>query len=98
MHKAHCLVNCYLCTDRIFYCLTPNAISAYIVGMKLDQYLSQHDIKEAEFAALVHVTQSTINRLRKGQIPSKELMVAIFEQTGGEVRADDFFDISDNAA
>ena len=67
-------------------------------AMTLDQYLSDNDIKEADFASLLHVTQSTVNRLRKGQIPGKELMTAIFEKTEGQVRADDFFGISDKAA
>ena len=69
--------------------------------MTLDSYLAANKITEADFAALIGTTQSTVNRLRnKGQIPSKELMAAIFIKTGGAVRADDFFGIgtSENAA
>lgn len=63
--------------------------------MTLDQYLAAREIKEVDFAAEIGVTQSTVNRLRKGQVPSKELMAAIFVKTGGAVRADDFFGIGE---
>lgn len=66
--------------------------------MTLDHYLTERGIKEAEFAELIGVKQSTVNRLRKGQIPGKELMAAIFENTEGAVRADDFFGIIGDAA
>ncbi len=66
--------------------------------MTLDQYLTANDIKEADFAALIDVTQSTVNRLRKGQVPNKPLMERIFVKTGGAVRADDFFGIGQAAA
>ncbi len=61
--------------------------------MTLDQYLTSRQIKEADFATELGVTQPTVNRLRKGQVPGKELMTAIFVKTGGAVRADDFFGI-----
>jgi predicted XRE-type DNA-binding protein len=61
--------------------------------MNLDQYLSGMGITEAQFAELIGVTQPNVNRLRKGQIPGKELMATIFDKTGGAVRADDFFGI-----
>ena len=63
--------------------------------MTLDQYLAAREIKEADFATEIGVTQSTVNRLRKGQVPNKELMAAIFVKTGGAVRADDFFGIGE---
>ena len=64
--------------------------------MTLDQYLAAREIKEADFAVEIGVTQSTVNRLRKGQVPNKELMAAIFVKTGGAVRADDFFGIGES--
>lgn len=64
--------------------------------MTLDQYLAAREIKEADFAAEIGVTQSTVNRLRKGQVPNKELMATIFVKTGGAVRADDFFGIGES--
>lgn len=60
--------------------------------MTLDQYLAEHELTEAAFAGRVGVDQSTVHRLRaKGQTPNKALMARIFEETGGAVRADDFF-------
>jgi transcriptional regulator with XRE-family HTH domain len=61
--------------------------------MTLDAYLNAKSIKEADFAALLDVSQSTVNRLRRGSVPSKDLMAKIFAATGGAVRADDFFGI-----
>jgi DNA-binding Xre family transcriptional regulator len=66
--------------------------------MTLDQYLTERGIKEADFAAMIDVTQSTVNRLRKGQVPNKDLMAAIFVKTGGAVSANDFFGIGEAAA
>lgn len=62
--------------------------------MTLDGYLKQRNIKEAEFAALIGADQSTVNRLRKGSIPSPRLMSAIVKHTGGAVTANDFFGIA----
>ncbi len=62
-------------------------------GMTLDQYMTEHGLSNVAFAPLLGVDQSTVHRLRKGQIPGKELMAVIFEKTGGAVRADDFFGI-----
>ena len=61
--------------------------------MDLNEYLPRHKITEAKFAEQIGTSQPTVNRMRKGQLPSKELMVAIFEATKGAVRADDFFDL-----
>lgn len=69
-----------------------------LAPMTLDQYLTDNGIKEADFADLIGATQSTVNRLRKGQVPGKPLMAVIFEKTGGAVRADDFFGLSGKAA
>ena len=66
--------------------------------MTLDQYLAANEIKEADFATKIGVTQSTVNRLRKGQVPNRDLMAMIFVKTGGAVRADDFFGIGEAAA
>lgn len=65
--------------------------------MTLDQYLTDNEIKEAIFAAKIGVEQSTVNRLRKGQVPSKPLMAKIFDVTDGAVRADDFFGLGEAA-
>lgn len=59
--------------------------------MTLEAYLKSHGIKEADFAALIGVEQSTVNRLKRGSVPTREVMARIFDATGGDVRADDFF-------
>lgn len=66
--------------------------------MTLDQYLTDNGLKEADFAEKIGVDQSTVNRLRKTQVPSKEVMAKIFDVTGGAVRADDFFGLGQAAA
>lgn len=65
--------------------------------MTLDTYLKDKGMREADFAALVDVKQSTVNRLRRGAVPNKQLMARIFAATGGAVRADDFFGIGEAA-
>ncbi len=67
----------------------------HIQGMTLDQYLTDNGITEATFAKAIDVDQSTVNRLRKGQVPNKALMAAIFDETAGAVRADDFFGLGE---
>ena len=59
--------------------------------MTLEAYLKANGIKEADFASQIGVEQSTVNRLKRGSVPSREVMARIFEATGGDVRADDFF-------
>ena len=61
------------------------------MAMTLTDYLTDRQITEAVFADLIGVDQSTVNRLRKGQVPSKQIMSRISAVTGGQVRADDFF-------
>jgi transcriptional regulator with XRE-family HTH domain len=51
-------------------------------AMKLDHYIRDKGLTNAEFGELVGANHSTISRLRKGsQVPSPDLMVAIFELT-----------------
>lgn len=67
--------------------------------MTLDQYLRENALTEADFAAKVGTTQPTIHRARKpgGSIPSPDLMAAIFEETKGRVRPDDFYGVAGQA-
>ena len=65
--------------------------------MTLDQYLSDNSITETAFAATIGVDQSSVNRMRKGQVPSKPIMARIFAVTEGAVRADDFFGLPTEA-
>jgi hypothetical protein len=64
-----------------------------IRAMTLDAYLKANKLTNVAFAARVGVDQSTIARLRAGQVPGRELMRMIFDETGGDVRADDFYGI-----
>jgi predicted transcriptional regulator len=59
--------------------------------MTLDAYLTEHDMKDSEFALQVRCDRSTIYRIRRGQRPSPDLMVRIAEATGGLVQPNDFY-------
>ncbi len=64
-------------------------------AMKLDDYIREAGLTNAEFGERVGANHSTISRLRKGgQLPGAELMKAIFEETGGAVTANDFYGIA----
>jgi transcriptional regulator with XRE-family HTH domain len=61
--------------------------------MKLADYLKQHDLDDASFAAKVGCDRSTIYRIRKGETkPSDPLKEAIAKETGGLVQPNDYFD------
>ncbi len=61
--------------------------------MKLDQYLTQHDLTDAAFAEKVGRSQSSINRIRRGETrPDWKTMERIVEVTGGDVSPNDFLD------
>lgn len=63
--------------------------------MKLETYLSANKISDAKFAEMIGVDRSSVSRMRsKGQIPSKDAILAIARVTGGEVTANDFFGIA----
>lgn len=66
--------------------------------MTLNDYLAKRpDLTEAKFAALIKVKQSTVNRLRKGQIPTQPVMARIVKQTHGAVQPNDFFGVPASA-
>lgn len=59
--------------------------------MKLDQYLSARKLTDAAFAAIVGMSQSQVNRLRRGlSQPSWETVAVIERATDGKVCASDF--------
>lgn len=62
----------------------------HILTMTLDSYLAERKITEAVFAAAIGTHQSTVNRLRGGQMPSPKLLARIVEVTKSEVTAHDF--------
>ena len=64
--------------------------------MTLDAYLTREKesgLTETDFAARVGMTQSSVNRLRKGLTrPTAETQAAIARATDGEVMPNDWFD------
>lgn len=66
--------------------------------MTIKEYLKASRLTEAVFAERIGVGQSTVNRLRNGQIPGKALMARIYEETGGAVTANDFYGLGEAAA
>lgn len=59
--------------------------------MRLNQYLSNRKLTDAAFAALVGMSQSQVNRLRRGlSQPSWDTVAAIEKATAGKVSASDF--------
>lgn len=61
--------------------------------MTLAEYLRDRAISDADFAALIGVDRSTVNRLRRdtGQMPSAATLQAIAKATDGNVTANDFW-------
>lgn len=60
-------------------------------GMKLDQYLSENSLTDAAFAAQVEMSQSQINRLKRGlSQPSWVAVTAIDKASNGQVSAKDW--------
>lgn len=61
--------------------------------MKLDDYLSERKMTEAEFGRLVGLSQSRVNRIRRGEgRPSWDVIPRIVQATKGKVTAADFID------
>ena len=64
--------------------------------MKLSAYLSSNELSDAEFAAAIGVERQAVHRYRSGlRVPTKAVLTKIFEVTGGQVSANDFFDFGD---
>ena len=62
--------------------------------MTLDQYLVKNDISTAAFAELIGAAFETVRRYRHGErIPEPEYMARIYDATGGDVAANDFYGI-----
>ena len=59
--------------------------------MTLKEYLAQTKLKERELAARAGVTQSTINKLKRGALnPTLAILNRIYKATGGKVGSGDF--------
>lgn len=62
--------------------------------MTLNDYLTKKKLTDYAFADIIGAAQSTVCRLRAGgQIPKRDLMLVIFEKTGGSVTPNDFYGI-----
>ena len=67
--------------------------------MRLRTYLRESGLSLSQFAAALRVPRpvATISRWSNGiMIPSPEAMADICEATGGKVRPDDFYGLSDD--
>lgn len=63
----------------------------HIGDMKLDLYMQQNDMTDAELAKKIGVSQTTVLRWRKRETsPLWTMIPAIHEATGGQVGAADF--------
>ncbi|HVB68021.1 MAG TPA: helix-turn-helix transcriptional regulator [Acetobacteraceae bacterium] len=60
--------------------------------MRLRAYLDKHGLTATAFAERVRVSHSTILRLAEGRQHARpKLIQAIFDETNGEVTADDLY-------
>jgi len=61
------------------------------VGMRLTDYLRQHELTHTEFAAMIGATQAAVTRYVNGRRkPSLDKLILIERVTAGAVRALDF--------
>ena len=62
--------------------------------MKLKTWLTQSNIKRADFAAKIGITTATITRYLNGdRKPSADIFSKIFDVTKGNVTPNDFYDL-----
>lgn len=67
--------------------------------MKLSDYLRQHDLTLADFAAQIGRSTATVSRVaREKNVPDAGTIRAIAAATGGKVTANDFFDLGSGEA
>ena len=61
------------------------------MGMTLSDYMEKKQMTEAQMAALVGCSQSTINRIKNGRFaPGLDLMMRVRVATRGKVTPNDF--------
>jgi transcriptional regulator with XRE-family HTH domain len=58
--------------------------------MTLQEFLTQKGVTQAEFAASIGASQSTISRLMDGSLPRLELMKRIYVASNGAVTPNDW--------
>jgi transcriptional regulator with XRE-family HTH domain len=63
-----------------------------LVGMTLAQYLSENDLRQADFAKAIGSSLGGVAKWLNGQrVPSTKQMKLIVKATGGAVTPNDFF-------
>ncbi|NBW13605.1 MAG: XRE family transcriptional regulator [Caulobacteraceae bacterium] len=62
--------------------------------MKLERYIEQSGLTQAEFAKMAGISQPTISRLLHGALPSLKTMRALYRVTSGKVAANDFYKLA----
>ncbi len=64
--------------------------------MKLKLWLTQSNIKRADFAAEIGTTTTAIGRYLNGdRKPTAEVFTSIFRVTGGKVTPNDFYELTE---
>jgi transcriptional regulator with XRE-family HTH domain len=64
----------------------------------LKEYLETHKLTLTEFAARIEAPISSVHRYVTGEyMPKRDVMLRIFDATGGEVTANDFYGIEEPA-
>ena len=62
--------------------------------MKLIAFLNLNDISMTQFAENLGTTTATISRIADGQVvPRRDLILRIYEETGGQVTPNDLLDL-----
>ncbi len=62
--------------------------------MKLNQWISENNLKDSHFAELAGLHRVQVHRiLKRGKRPSDDEMQAIYATTKGAVTANDFYDL-----
>lgn len=59
--------------------------------MRQRQYRAEHNIKIADMAEALGVTQSSLYRYERGHMPEPSILFRIYTMTCGEVTPNDYF-------
>lgn len=61
--------------------------------MKLSDWLSSNEIKDADFADRIGVSRQALHRYKTGKrVPERDVMFRIVSETDGSVTANDFYE------
>ncbi len=61
--------------------------------MKLREFLKSNNLQMAQFGEQIGTTGPTVCRIAGGQVPRRDLMIKIYEATGGLVTPNDLVGI-----